>query len=157
MSHLLKKNILGTVGTYMVADQLARRGFVVSALSQTAKGIDILAADAKMRPVAIQVKTNQTNRRAWPMKVEHERVKAPGMFYVFVRTGPEMTEVEFYVVPSTFVARYLRRAHKKWENAKKTRSRNSSFRLFRVKQPKRWLDQWGQLGEAVAGSEVKKP
>jgi len=56
MKHGKASNITkGTVGTYLAAGELVRQGFIVSALSQTAKGIDILAADPKtLRPLAIQ-------------------------------------------------------------------------------------------------------
>jgi hypothetical protein len=125
--------ITGAVGTYVVAAELVRQGFIVSALSQTAKGIDILAADGQsLRPVAIQVKTAGVKRDGWIMRAHHETIRAPGLFYVFVSVSGAVPD--FYVVPAVTVARTIKREHAAWlqRTARDgTPHRDTPWRYFR--------------------------
>ena len=137
----------GTIGTYLAAAELARRGFIVSALSQTAKGIDILAANpGTLAPVAIQVKTTTKKRAEWMLNHKAEDYTAPGLFYCLVKLADD-GRAEFFVVPSRVVATSVRASHRKWMKAG---GRDSPIRLFRDPDGK-WLDRW----DVLDGASVK--
>ena len=140
----------GAIGTYLAAGELVRRGFIVSALSQTAKGVDILAFDAKtLWPVGIQVKATGHRSRVYLLRAAHERIYAPGLFYVFVNlpNAAKGWPAQFCVVPSKAVATYVRRSHAAWLKRRSrtgAKHRDSDMRLFR--DPKgRWVDRWNLL------------
>jgi hypothetical protein len=141
---------VGAVGTYLVAAELVRRGYIVSALSQTAKGIDILAADRQtLRPLAVQVKCSQRQPgRAWLMTRTHEQVRADGLFYIFVHLPRTNTAApEFFVVPSRVVAAYVARSHRDWlrkPGRKGQQRRDSALRVFRDLEG-RFLNRWDLL------------
>jgi hypothetical protein len=138
----------GAIGTYLVAAELVRQGFIVSALSQTAKGIDILAADPQMlRPLAIQVKTTKRKGRTWLLHQKSEAYTTPGLFYCFV-TMPPGSVPEFFVVPAAVVAQVAREIHRTFLSRPLSRKgrppRDSAMRLFRDRDGK-WLNRWDVL------------
>ena len=134
----------GAIGTYLAAAELARRGFIVSALSQTAKGIDILAARADtLAPVAIQVKTTTKKKPEWMLNHKAEEHTADGLYYCLVKLAAD-GPAEFYVVPARVVARSVRVSHRKWVKAG---GRDNPIRLFRDPDRK-WRDRWDLLDGA---------
>ncbi|HRZ29009.1 MAG TPA: hypothetical protein P5295_19525 [Spirochaetota bacterium] len=63
----------GVSGEYFVAAELSRRGFIASLTLKNTIGIDILVSNSEAtKSVGIQVKTNQSSRKAW---VLNEKVK----------------------------------------------------------------------------------
>lgn len=135
----------GAIGTYLVAAELVREGFIVSALSQTAKGIDILAADPRtLRPLAIQVKTTERKGRTWLLNQKVESYTTPGLFYCFVAM-PRGSTPEFFVVPAAVVAQKAAEIHRAFldrpVSAKGRPLRDSAMRLFRNREGE-WLNRW---------------
>jgi hypothetical protein len=131
----------GCIGTYLAAAELVRQGFIVSALSQTAKGIDILAAEpTTLRPLAIQVKTSTKNRREWMLSASAELYKTPGLFYCLVRML-DGSAPEFFVVPAGNIARSVRLGHRRFL---KRGGRDNPIRLFRDTRGT-WLNRWDVL------------
>jgi hypothetical protein len=56
----------GMRGVYLVAAELAKRGFVVSPTSRSAMGADLLVTDQKCkRAFSVQVKTNGRTFNFW--------------------------------------------------------------------------------------------
>lgn len=141
--------VSGAVGTYLAAAELVRRGYIVSALSQTAKGIDILAADPQtLRPLAVQVKTSQRGKRTWMLNVTHERIEDPALFYVFVDLPTKRRPVPvFCIVPSAVVASSITKEHADWllgTSKKGNPHRANDMRLFRDADGD-WVDKWDVL------------
>jgi hypothetical protein len=138
----------GAIGTYLVAAELVRQGFIVSALSQTAKGIDILAADPQtLRPLAIQVKTTERKGRTWLLNQKVEVHTTPGLFYCFVSMPPG-SPPEFFVAPAAVVAQTAAEIHRVFLDrplsARGRPPRDSAMRLFRDREGK-WLNRWDVL------------
>jgi hypothetical protein len=137
----------GTIGTYLAAAELVRHGFIVSALSQTAKGIDILAADPQtLQPLAIQVKTSRKGKREWMLRAAHEHIRAPGLFYILVDM-PEGKAPEFHVVRSRVVADNIRKGHRRWKRRRGKHGQAhgvSDVRMFYDSYGK-WLNRWDVL------------
>jgi hypothetical protein len=138
----------GAIGTYLAAAELVRHGFIVSALSQTAKGIDILAAYPQtLRPLAIQVKTSRKGKREWMLRAAHENIHAPGLFYVLVDMPQGKGRPEFYVVRSRIVAEHIKKSHRLWKKTpgKKGQAHgDSDIRVFRDPHGE-WLNRWDVL------------
>lgn len=100
-----KKQITGMRGVFLVAAELARRGFTVSLTSRNAKGADLLVADhACSRAYSVEVKTNSTRASFWLLSKGAEDVTAPSHFYILVNLHEDLNAVEYYIVPSRFLA-----------------------------------------------------
>lgn len=131
----------GAIGTYLAAAELVRQGFIVSALSQTAKGIDILAADPEtLRPLAVQVKTTTKKRREWMLNEKAEAYKTPGLFYCLVKISDD-SKPEFFVVPAKNVAKSVREGHRAFL---RRGGGDNPIRIFRDAEGT-WLNRWDVL------------
>lgn len=76
----------------------------------------------------------------------HERIHAPGLFYVFVDLPRRDRVASFAVVPSHVVARHIKREHAAWplrRSAKGKRHRQNNMRLFR--DPRGKWTKWDVL------------
>jgi hypothetical protein len=65
------------------------------------------------KSVGIQVKTNQGNRRDWLLTEAAETDTAENLVYVLVRLNG-LGVPEYYIVPRTAVAKYVREGHRAW-------------------------------------------
>lgn len=104
----------GIAGEYFVAAELSRRGYVASLTLRNTRGIDILASNQDAtKTVGIQVKTNQGTQPVWLLNKKAEADLADNLFYVFVLLG-DLAQPQYYIVPRSAVARYVRKSHKDW-------------------------------------------
>jgi len=90
----------------LVAAELSKHGFIASPTSRSARAADVLATDAECkRAFSIQVKTKTTQASYWLLSSDYKRLVSRSHVYVFVnvRKGPLLPE--FFVVPSSVVAR----------------------------------------------------
>jgi hypothetical protein len=92
------KAIRGMIGTYAVAFELSRQGWLVVPTYGNAPGIDIFASRSD-RTIAIQVKTVRTPSVGWLLKTNKIR---PDLFYVFVAAGKKKTP-RYWVLKGTEV------------------------------------------------------
>ena len=104
-----KGQISGMRGVYLVAAELAKRGFIVSPTSISAFGADLLVTDQKCkRAYSVQVKTNGRTFNFWLIGKKAKETVSNSHVYVLVnvktskKTG-EMTE--YFVVPSKQLSR----------------------------------------------------
>lgn len=138
----------GIAGEYFVAAELCRRGFVASITLRNTKGIDILASNLDAtKSVGIQVKTCQGEKPGWMMNKKAEAVLAENLFYVFVCL-PATGQPDYYVVPRSEVAKYVRESHRKWlatPSRKGQPHRDSDMRRFKDPDGK-FKDRWDLLG-----------
>jgi hypothetical protein len=123
-------------GMYLAAAELCRRGFNVTPTSRNMAGADLLITDDRCRNTwTIQIKvTDQTRkrRRGWLIG-RHAKQTANGTHaYVFVMINREKAP-DFYVVPSTVVAR--------------KQTGHSSMPEFHLEAAKTYKDKWEILGE----------
>jgi len=91
----------GMVGTYAVAFELSRQGWLVMPTYGNAPGIDLFASRAD-RTVPIQVKTVRTPSVGWLLKSNKIR---PEIFYVFVAAGKKKTP-RFWVLKGSEVSAF---------------------------------------------------
>lgn len=146
----LSKGITGIAGEYLVAGELSMRGYMASITLRNNDGIDIHVSKqfgSKNKIFAIQVKTNQSGKRSWPITKKAEMTKAENLFYVFVSFKDLQVRPEYFIVPSSIVAKSIRNSHTKWL---KTPARNgeshkdNNLRKFTDNECQ-YLDRWDLL------------
>jgi hypothetical protein len=129
--------LTGAAGEHYVMSELLRRGFIAALAPAGVPNCDIVVTDdIGERLCAIQVKTRRGkgSDRGWHMRIKHETLTSPTLFYCFVdfATGTNVPPFT-YVVPAPIVAGTLAQCHQAWleQPGAKGQGRNdSSFRRF---------------------------
>lgn len=104
-----KGQMTGMRGVYLVAAELAKRGFIVSPTSRSTVGADLLVTDQKCkRAYSVQVKTNGRTFNFWLIGKKAKETVSDTHIYVLVnvkntKNSGEMTE--YFVVPSKQISR----------------------------------------------------
>jgi len=99
-----KGQLTGMRGVYLVAAELAARGFIASPTSRSAAGADLLVTDQEQqRAFSVDVKTNGKPASFWLVGARTEKLKSPTHVYVFVNLR-KSGQHDFFVVPSEVVA-----------------------------------------------------
>lgn len=139
----------GVSGEYFVAAQLSRLGYIASITLKNTKGVDVLATNEDAsRSVAIQVKTNQGDRKSWLLHKKAESNVAKNLFYVFVNLKDKASQPDFYVVPSRIVANQIRKGHARWlatPGKRVKKHKDTTMRGFEDLNDK-YLGRWDLLG-----------
>lgn len=144
-----KGQLTGMRGVYLVAAELAKRGYIASPTSRSAAGADLLVTDASMkRAFSVQVKTNGKAARFWLVGKHAGAVASNAYVYVFVnikpkRTGPD--EIDYFVVPSKSVKKHVIYG--------KAKSTGSEWYTFWCKDAERFRDGWSVFD----GSTRRRP
>jgi hypothetical protein len=161
---------IGIAGEFYVLAQLAQRGLIASFTLANTKAIDILVFDASLdRLCKLEVKTTNLSARreslfadepvySWPMSAKHERVADPRLFFCFVVLQGPCTLPLFYVVPSSYVADYVREQHLYWIRTRTHSVNPTSMRQFRIRvsDPLGFRDNWSLLsGQTPPGRQVQ--
>jgi hypothetical protein len=155
---------IGLAGEFYVLAQLVQHNLVATLTLANTKGVDILVANPELnRLFKIEVKTTASGPRygsifanepcyAWPMSAKHECLIGEDLFYCFVVLR-ECTQLpRFFIVPSLYVATYVREQHAYWLRTRQKPVANTNMRLFRIpaSDPLGFENNWGVLaGEAV--------
>ena len=147
--------LTGVSGEYFVAAELSRRGCIASITLRNTRGVDILAMteDGK-KSVAIQVKTNQDNKKEWILNEKAEEARAENLFYVFVNLHGLAGVAEYHVVSSDVVSEYCQRTHEDYlakPGRKGQKHKDSSMRKFSDRSGK-YLGRWDILGLGLASA-----
>jgi hypothetical protein len=133
----ISKGLSGIAGEYFVAAELSRRGFMASVTLRNSDSIDIHASSPDIDSIfAIQVKTQQSSVRSWPLSQKAETLISPNLFYVFVSFRGILERPDYFIVPSNIVAAQTKAAHSKWlaTPGKKGQAHNdSTMRIFEDK------------------------
>lgn len=125
----------GMQGVFLVAAQLAKRDFVVSLTSRSAKGADLLVTDLLCRrSFSIQVKTNRGNPNFWLIGPAASMYVSKTHWYVLVNLGKD--DPKFYIVPSRIVA----------SETRENRRKNSVW--YEFKRDEKYRDRWARFGNA---------
>lgn len=143
------KQLTGMRGVYLVAAELSRRGFIASPTSRSAIGADILATDQGCkRTYSVQVKTNAKTFGFWLLSAKARTMFSPQHIYVFVNLRPRKNgeTIEYYVVPSHFVA-------EKMQTGSREGGTCSVWHQFNLSDAKPFLEDWSAFGEAYEGSQ----
>jgi len=111
----ISSGLSGVSGEYFVAAELSRRGYIASITLRNTKGVDILcSSDDVTRQFGIQVKTNRRSNREWVLNSKAESYYADNLFYVFVNLHGTAKAPDYFIVPSTEVAKHVEETHAAW-------------------------------------------
>jgi len=113
MKKRLDKSLVGACGVFFVSAELSLRDWIAMPTIRNTAGVDIIATK-NGRTVTVQVKTNSYGQVKYPMKESGELVADELMYYVFVTLKSKPERPDFYIVPSKFVADYIKKTHKYW-------------------------------------------
>jgi len=113
VSERLAKSLVGACGVFYVSAELSRRGWIAMPTIRNTSGIDIIASKGD-KTINIQVKTNSYGKNKYPLKKENENLISDRLYYVFVTLREENERPDFYIVPSKFVADYIKKTHEYW-------------------------------------------
>ncbi len=125
----------GVAGEYFVAAELSRRGYMCSITLKNTKGIDVIVSNENSKKlVGVQVKTNNSSRKAWVLNKKAEELSEDNFIYVLVNLNRLEQLPDYYIVPSKIVAEYIKKDHKEWLNTpgeKGQSHRETDMRMFR--------------------------
>ena len=112
---------IGNCGEYFVAAELERRGFTAAIPMSNTKSFDILAINQNNgNQIALQIKTNHTNKKTWTLSKKNETLLGDNIYYVFVCLNDKGTP-DYYILPSYLVAKSVSRSHSDFLNGTTTK------------------------------------
>lgn len=125
----------GVSGEYFVAAELSRRGYMCSITLKNTKGIDVLVSNENSKKlVGVEVKTNNSSRKAWVLNKKAEELAEDNFIYVFTNLKELGQLPDYYIVPSKIVAEYVKKEHQEWLNTPGKNGqahRENDMRMFR--------------------------
>lgn len=82
----------------------------------------------------MQVKTNNSNKKAWVLNKRAEELSEDNFIYVFTNLKELDQLPDYYIVPSKIVSEYIKKEHEEWlktpgKNGQAQRENN--MRMFR--------------------------
>jgi hypothetical protein len=105
---IMKGQLTGMRGVYLVAAELSRRGFIASPTSRSARGADVLVTDQACRQAySVQVKTNADDPSFWLVGQHVPVSDTPVYVLVNLRSKKIGLQPEFFVIPSHIVKERL--------------------------------------------------
>jgi len=154
-SSIVSREKIGIAGAYYVAGELSQRGYIATLTSRNTKGVDILVASHDgLRAVSIQVKTSSSMSpsRKWPFHDKDEHIFSSNLYYTLVHLRSDNVKPDIYIVPSKFVAEYIRKSHADWLLKRSIRGqehRDNPMRTFKFETDLiafQYLNKWENLG-----------
>ena len=145
----------GAAGEFLVAAELARRGWVPSITPRGVERTDILAQHASNdRLIAVQVKTaSPTYQFRLGAKNEAPSRTWADQWYVLVSLGALDERARFYVVPTNVVSALVYVGHRAWLAGTKrdgSARKDTSMRAIRPEQIGAYRDAWELLLEPAS-------
>ena len=143
-------NSVSLAGEFAVLSQLALRGYDANMTLGRTKSVDILVSHpetGKMFKLEVKTKYRDSSKEMhrsaifgkvkgeWIMNQKQEGWIDPTLFYCFVIISARTTSFQFYIVPSSIVAKYLKEQHAHWLSEIKKldkAGKNSKIRTFRI-------------------------
>ena len=141
--------LVGVAGEYYVAAELSNLGYIASITLRNTKGIDIIASNEEgTKTVNIQVKTKSAGKRKWILSEKAESVRDKNIFYVFVSLSKGRERPDYFICPSSHVARFVKKIHEDWINAKGKHGQKHNPSKVRNwwDERNRYLERWDLLG-----------
>lgn len=130
----VKQQQSGTMGMYLVAAELTRRGFIVSPTLGNAVGVDLLVTNQQSNKLySVQVKTATTGFNFWLVGKKAKEMVSPAHIYVFVNFKDNGSKIDYFVVPSHVVS-------------EKTMF-NTKMPMFRSRDADKYLEAWEHFEE----------
>lgn len=145
----LESTLVGVSGEYFVAAELSLRGYLASVTLRNSRGIDIIASNSDAsKTISIQVKSNKNGKASWILSKKSESFVECNHFYVFVALHSLGKRPDFFIVPSSDVAKYISANHANWLSGKKadgSQRKDSSMRVF-TDSGNCYKEKWEILG-----------
>lgn len=153
--------LTGSAGEFLVAGELAQRGWVPSITPRGIERTDILAQHSSTgHVVAVQVKTaNQGYRFRLGLKNESP-ARQWNEWYVFVALSGIGKRPRFFIVPTDVVAGFLYVKHRLWLAGRKpdgTARKDSSIRTFSIAEVSPYEEAWDLLLASADEAPVSVP
>lgn len=147
------KNLIGIAGTYYVAAELSRQGYVALVTIKNTSAIDlIVSSQENFSSVGIQIKTSQISKnQGWILSSKNEDLISENIFYVLVHLKNDNSMPDFHIVPSNIVAETIAKGHKKWLEmpGKNNQSHNdSAIRTF-YDNENIYKDKWDYIRDKL--------
>jgi len=161
---------IGLAGEFYVLAQLVQRNLIATFTLANTKGVDILVSNSELnRLFKIEVKTTGNNPHRellfldepcyhWAMTAKHETLADLNLFYCFVALRGFTQLPKFFIVPSFYVAMYVREQHLYWLRTRQKPVTNTTMRRFRIpiSDPLGFENNWGIFaGEMVQDKHLK--
>lgn len=149
----ISSNLSGIAGTYFVAAELSKLGYVALVTMKNTKGIDLLvSSENSFKSIGVQVKTNQSDKRiGWVLSNKNEDLYNENLLYVFVNLKEGQIRADYYIVPSEIVAEYVKVSHKNWleQPSKSGKPHNdTNMRMFHDINEV-YKEKWGYFEEIL--------
>ena len=129
----------GMRGVFLVAAEMTANGLIVSPTSRSAFGADLLVTDQGCRHAfSVQVKSNAGRSGFWLLNKHSRGLKSRSHIYVFVNIGESSDDTEYFVVPSSIVAKRMYTE----------RRPNSTFYSFSREDALRYRNKWRVFSKA---------
>ncbi|WP_415899337.1 hypothetical protein [Neptuniibacter sp. QD48_11] len=148
MAVKLESTLVGVAEEYLVAGELSLRGYIASITLRNSRGIDIIASSADGdNSVSVQVKTNSDGGSTWMLNSKAEHYCSDNHYYVFVSLNDLGKRPNFHIVPSEYVAQYVRESHASWLAGKKkdgTSRKDTNMRKFKD-HTNEFLEAWHHI------------
>ena len=156
------------VGEFLVAAELARRGWLAAVLSGNTPDYDLVATDGRGRSVPVQVKA--ITKGTWQfdagryVEIEFDGKKQiPGRLKrlavnpvcVLVVVGEHGGADQFFVMPMRTLQRLIVNHHRSWLRSHgwvRPKNPKSTHSALSVEQVEPYRDNWGEIGKAVTAN-----
>ncbi len=143
-------NSVSLAGEFAVLSQLALHRYDANMTLGHTKGVDILVSHPKTKKMyRLEVKTKYrtspkevhiskvfgTVKGGWMMDKKHEKVNDSLLFFCFVLINAVKSTSQFYIVPNSVVAKYVKEEHELFlreKNKKGKKGKDTKIRIFRL-------------------------
>lgn len=149
--------LIGNAGEYYVMAELLKRGVVAGLMPRNAPSFDILATSGD-RTVRIRVKTKSAQYDNWRWIVKKDKtlfreLSRNGDFTVLVNPADDTKDLEFFVVPTHVLSKWLCDGFEEWrstpgKNGRQRDPENPMRALYFSHEAKRlepYRNAWGSL------------
>lgn len=144
---MTRANLIGLTGSYFVAAELSKNGYIALLTTRNTAGIDIIVSNPDTyKSTNIQVKSTGKNDN-WMLNAKDEKPHG-NLFFILVDL--RKTRPQYYVVPSKLVAKRIAKRHKEWldEVGKKRPHKDTSIRRLHLRDSERekYRNNWKLMG-----------
>jgi Holliday junction resolvase-like predicted endonuclease len=112
--------LIGNAGEFFVAAELLKQGVIAALAPRNAHSLDIVASKGT-KTARIRVKTKSAEYTDWQWAIKKDgkifkNLSSKGDFVVMVNLTKNIKHMDFYIVPTHLVNKWLVRLHKIWED-----------------------------------------
>ncbi len=154
----ISKNDTGIAGEFYTAYVLAKNGFKVNISLGRTEGFDLFVRSPNGINITVSVKTTYSSSSKFLlMNKKAESIIDDYLYYAFVRLNAPKGTPEYWIVPSTVVARVIKQSHETWlktPGRKGRLHRDTTMRSFHIVSheyyPEDWEDQLENFKENLS-------